>query len=188
MKKILIIAVLLFSSIAYGQEHFKFKGIEIDGTEIAMVKKLETKGYEAVSAGAGHFVLYGNFANYECSIVVFTTKKTNTPYCVIVSTKKKESWSSLKVDYKNLVEIYSQKYGKPGVSSKEFEYPFKEGDEDEEIAVRAGKCVYFTMWRTVKGTISITTSKNMNIDIVYTDTKNEKKMQEEQKQSALDDI
>lgn len=115
MKRLfLFFAVLCMSHFMMGQEHMKFKGVEIDGTLSEMVTKLKTKGFTYLGAEDGIAILQGDFAGYrDCQIVVLSMKETGKVNAIGVAFPEREDWSSLEGDYDRLKSMLTEKYGEP---------------------------------------------------------------------------
>ncbi len=190
MKKIIIsLLFMVVATIMMAQEHLEFKGIPMDGPVSNFVSKLKTKGYTQVYNSGFGYALEGSFTGKPVTIYVLGTEKTGIVWKVVVNFEKATSWYTIKSQYKQYVEIFTQKYGSPSDHFEFFSRPYYEGDGYEMQALRNDKCNYCSYFETTKGTISVGMSSNSEcLSIRYEDGLNVKIRDTEKNSSILDDI
>lgn len=189
MKRSILLLLFLITTITtFSQEHIKFMGIPIDGSIISFVEKLKTKGLVVKNKENGVYVLSGKFASYDnAEIFVFSTPKTNIVFKVVVYLPEKKTWSSIKSQYSDMVDLYSQKYA----LTAHFEYfmsPYYEGDSYEEQAVKLEKAIWSSFFKCDGGAIAVEISKYMQLKIAYEDEINQNNASSEIESQVLDDI
>lgn len=189
MKKILFI--LAFICLAAGisaQEHLKFMGLPISGRSSVFVEKLKTKGFKFVDKEDDMYVLSGKFANTSnVEVYVLSTPKTKNVFKVVVFFPKKTIWSSIKSQYKDLQELFGQKYTMVD-HCEHFRDPYYEGDTFEEQAVKLGKTLYYSTYCCEEGNLLVEISKFMQVKVVYEDNINRELYTTEKESSVLEDI
>ena len=161
MKKILIIAVFIFSFMFVMAQtpnnHLTFKGIPITGTLENFAQKLEAKGFEKIYSDKEAVVLKGEFAGYsECEIYVVKIPNRNIVHKVAVSFPEKKSWARLEEEYNKFKGMLTNKYGDPTLHSEKF----KEGastfsDAAKMSTLKEGNCNYWAEWGTDNGIIKV---------------------------------
>lgn len=166
------------------KEHFKFKGIEINGTLDEFASRLENVGF---SPTGDESVFKGQFAGDDCNIYIMTTKG-GLVYSVCAVRSKKSTWASLKLDYKTLKEGYINKYGTPLVDVHRFSSPYYEGDGYEITAVRTKKVIYMSSWHLDNGSISEIILDDCSVALYYTDNINDAINESEKKKQFSDDL
>lgn len=115
MKLSTIIALLIIVVTNSYAQHFKFMGIELDGSIEKFEKKLEEKGFSPSENNAEdrnkHETFYeGMYAGHEVSLMVVTTAKTNIvcSATVFLNVKTEEKAESITTFIKNTIkEKYS---------------------------------------------------------------------------------
>ena len=194
MKKFLFILLsCIFALNAGAQEnlHLDFKGVPIDGNVRSFVEKMKNKGFgNEIILDNGITVLEGTFVGKSATVFVVSTPETNTVWKVAAIIFKDDdlSWSSLKSYYKDFVELYEKKYGKPSSHFEFFTDPYYEGDGYELQALRRDKCTYQTFFETEVGLVSIEITKKGSICFSYEDEINVEKKRKEADRRNLDDI
>lgn len=186
MKKIvvLIITVLSLSLAAFAQdEHFKFKGVEINGTVESFSSELENVGFSLIAEGA----LEGTFAGDDCTIYILSTKK-GLVYGVCAVRSKKNSWVTLKRDFLTIKEGYIKKYGEPSSDVHRFSNPYYEGDGYEMTAVRTNNVMYACSWNFDNGKITEMIFKEGSVILYYTDKINDSIREAQEQQQFEDDL
>lgn len=164
MKRILSIIILAMTSfICMAQEHMTFKGIPIDGDLNSFVDKLEELGF-SLDREFDDTVLTGEFAGKsDCKIIICSTKLTNTVCQVGVAFPDQTSWIALKIEYDELLRLFTQKYGKPYQSQRYFDKPFYDGCGNEVRAVDNLKCHWSDLFSTDQGRITLTLSPGSRV-------------------------
>ena len=159
----------------------------INGAMNEFVIQMKSKGFVHEYTGKDGIMMKGVFVGKDCSIVIVCTPKTKTVWKVAVNFEREyTSWSSLKIDYLEIVNSYIGKYGSPTKKFDFFSDPYNEGDGYELQAVKMDKCYYRTFWELERGYIVISIDKNAKISIGYEDKLNTEKLDKE-KQSQIDD-
>lgn len=190
MKKLLLILFVLFSIgvNAQTESHLEFKGIPITGSVDNVMNKLKTQGYVLVDSNDEIAIVKGQFANEECEIIIAATPKSKQVYMVLVCFEEKESWWTLKSDYKKLKEQITAKYNVKPKSTERFIDPYYEGDGYELQALRKDKCRYHCEFKLTNGKIDILLSDEASVYLYYTDAIGEKLNEQEENQSSYDDL
>lgn len=111
MKKLLIIALLAFTTTINAQGHLKFKGVEINGTFKTFVANLEKRGCQSGENIFGTFLIKADFAGLEMMVYPQTTSQSQTVYAVVAGTSKIEEAVSVRAQYNELKSLLTQKYG-----------------------------------------------------------------------------
>lgn len=171
------------------QEHMLFMKNPINGTMNEFVTQMKSKGFVHDYTGNDGMIMKGVFAGKDCSIVIVCTPKTKTVWKVaVIFEREYTSWSSLKIDYLEIVNSYIGKYGNPTKKFDFFSNPYEEGDGYELQAVKMDKCYYRTFWELERGNIVISIDKNAKISIGYEDKLNSEKLDKERQSQIDDDI
>ena len=83
------------------------------------------------------------------------------------------------------------KYGEPLKEKREYEYPYKEGDEYSLLALESGKLNNFNVWGSVGDnknlSILLAITKEKNISLLYMNVKNRDIAEKEQSLIDNDD-
>lgn len=168
MKQFLFaIALLIVTTFASAQE---WNGIKISGSLASFVAQAKEKGLSLTSTQTNSAVLEGLVGARSVEVYVFTTPKTKQVYKVTIYLPKQSSWYSLKSDYRDYLELLTNKYGKPTSTYTFFSKPYEEGDGYEMTAVGAEKCSYSAFWMDGKvphTNIGINISKYSQVSITY---------------------
>lgn len=157
MKKLfLFFVVLCMSHFMMGQEHMKFKGVEIDGSLSEMVTKLKAKGFTYLDAEDGIAMLHGDFAGYsDCQIVVLSMKETGQVNAVAVVFPAVEEWSSLERNYNRLKDMLTEKYGEPKYVIEEFQNDYVSDNSSKWHELKMDRCTWASAFETDKGDIEL---------------------------------
>lgn len=171
MKNLLIAIALFITSTLSAQE---FNGVRIDGDLNTFISNLKAKNYTFRKYVEGGAILDGKIGYDNVEVFVFTTPKSKKVFRVSVYFEKKSTWTSLKSNYFNLLDILKNKYGEPDAERTDFENPYYEGDGYEMSAVKLKKVVYGALWKD-KSNLSMTIiiSEFNQVNITYDNTKNE---------------
>lgn len=161
MKRLFLFFVVLFvSHFMMGQEHMKFKGVEIDGSLSEMVTKLKTKGFTYLGAEDGIAILQGDFAGYrDCQIVVLSMKETGKVNAVAVAFPDREEWSSLKGDYDRLKSMLTEKYGEPSQVIEKFNKDYVPDNWFRFHYIISDGATWMSAFETLNGTIELYMNK-----------------------------
>lgn len=183
-----LLAVFFFFCISgFSQDHFKFKGIPIDGNINDFSKELIKQGFTIKESKGNSIILKGEFVGKQCDIYVVGTKKTFLTWKVYITFDKENSWSSLKSKYNELKDQFTAKYGN-GESYEFFSKPYFEGDGYETTALSVDKCTWSTFWKTDIGNIDISIETSQYIGISYQDIQNTVVMKQEKQEIIINDI
>lgn len=168
-------------------DNFTFKDIPITGSLENMITRLKRQGYSLESQTNSTALLSGIFANEDCGICVYTTKKTKTVYSILVVFEEETSWYSLKSAYKKFKNQLTQKYKIAPDVTEEFVDPYYEGDGYEMQALRNRKCFYWSHFNFDNGTIKLVILDD-RIALQYLDKKGNQINEKEENQSTMDDL
>ena len=192
MKKLVLILFLLFSIGVNAQQesHLEFKGIPITGTLDNMINKLKAQGYELVDVfdEEDAAILEGKFANENCELYVWSTPKTKIVYKILVKFDSKDSWWTLKSNYKKLKEQLGTKYNVRPDATEGFLDPYYEGDGYELQAIRLGKSLHISEFELGEGKIELLIADSPNVRLYYTDAIGGNLNEQEENQSSYDDL
>lgn len=154
MRKLLLIVLLVYPILAYGQNHLAFMGHPITGNMKSFVKELEADGFD-VETGKRWFhkmktkYLHGDFWNfYDCDVVVRKPKKWDNVTSVYIHPH--DNFLLLN----QLIDVLDSKYGR-----------HEESYSDVDI-----NALTYT-WSMPEGTIQIfgTVVYGQGFDILYRD-------------------
>ncbi len=189
MKKLLLLTVAILSiCFAQAQEHMSFKGVSMGCNISTFVSKLKSLGYVEKAREGDLVVLSGDFAGKDdCEIYVMSTSASKQVWKVGVFFPKQVSWDSLKGEYKNFKESYTEKYGEPK-SYEFFKDPYYEGDGYELQALRLEKCRYVSFFDTPVGGIILEIGSTESVLVQYEDAINVSIKNEEAQNIISNDI
>ncbi len=161
MKRLfLFFAVLCMSHFMMGQEHMKFKGVEIDGSLSEMVTKLKAKGFTYLGAEDGIAMLQGDFAGYrDCQIVVLSMKETGKVNAIGVAFLERKEWSSLEGDYNTLKNMLTEKYGEPSQVIERFNKDYVPDNWWRFHYITSDEATWMSEFETSNGTIELYMNK-----------------------------
>lgn len=187
-----ILTMLLVTTLAWlkAQEHMMFMKTSIDGTISEFATKMRAKGFVQKEVDKNLIIMEGEFMGKDCEIGIYGTSRTKTVWKVlVVFIKDYTSWYSIKRDYTDIVDIYTEKYGIPSDTYHFFSSPYYEGDGYEIQALKRDKCTYRNFWMNLEyGNIEVSMTKNANIKIGYEDRLNGDKRDTEERSQINDDI
>jgi len=149
-----------------GQE---FLGIKVDGKKDAVIQSFKSKGFKIKSdsdINKDVVTLEGMAGTNNIDIAIVCTPKTKTVWKFSVRLPEKTTWTSLKNDFEQYLEILINKYGEPQKKYNFFSSPYKEGDGYEMTALSAEKCFFSAYWTDNLG-VSIKISKFKQVNISY---------------------
>ena len=195
MKKLIfILAIVIFSSPLFAQDHLKIKGVPIDGDITNVVTQLKAKGLKdhPLSYALDNPTLIGTFAEIDnCIFAIHTLKDGKSACAVKVITPDEEKWSSVKETYYSLKNQYTSKYGE-GDSVEEFKQPYYDGRGFEFRAFNNDQAEFVSRFEVPDGVIviSIASSDGVkgNVSILYYDRINFNRFMQERQQAISDDI
>jgi hypothetical protein len=113
----------------------------------------------------------GFVGDRNLEVYIKCTPITKTVWGFNVYLPKQTSWSSLKREYEEYLDVLSKKYGEPETKYNFFSSPYKEGDGDEMTAVAVDKCTYSAFWTKNSG-LWISISKFKQVVISYENKSN----------------
>jgi hypothetical protein len=149
--------------------HMTFKGVPICGHIDTVRQKLESMGYTFNGYLDNAVLLNGEFAGKSgCEIYILGSVGTQQAWKIIVYFPEHKSWHSLKDEYFQYKEIFTNKYGKPE-SFEYFEHPYEDGDGYELTALYNEKCSFQSFFKTENGYITIAMKTSNCIAIDYED-------------------
>lgn len=192
MNKRLLISALLWAvtMCVFAQDHLKFKGVPIDGTREEFVKKMKAAGFSEIGTEDAVTLLNGEFAGYkECYVGVYTLQKKNLVSKIGVMFQTSNTWSYLHGTYSNLVDMLTEKYGKPTKQVERFNsYANPTNDGDRMIQVELDNCEYYTTYELKNGSIQVSIEHksygNNFVFLIYEDSING----EDTRKAAMDDL
>lgn len=188
MKKLFFLLALWIPIVSFAQNHLEFRGVPIDGHINTFVSKMNKIGYSEVYRNESGAIMKGKFTNQDAELIIVATAKSKTVWKVAAHLDEDASWSKLKSDYFEYVNLYISKYGQPSNHFEFFSSPYYEGDGFELQALKNDKCHYATYFTTDNGTLSVSISSSGNLSLSYEDNINANLMTKEKQSSALDDI
>ncbi len=152
-------------------------GITIDGSQEMIKSKLIAKDFKLIKGNQSGYFYKGKLNNDNISIMVVATPKSQQVYTFLIRYEDIiDSWNSLELDFNKRNEILVNKYGEPLKKKREYQYPFKEGDEFTLLALESGNLDYFNVWGSVGEnknlSILLSISKEKNITLMYMNVKN----------------
>lgn len=182
MKKLIFIIAILYTSILNAQS---FMGISIDGSQEMIKSKLIAKDFKLIRGNQSGYFYKGKLNNENISITVLATPKSQQVYTFLIMYEDIiDSWNSLQLDFNKRNEILVNKYGEPLKEVRDYEYPFKEGDEFSLLALESGKINYVNVWGSVGEnknlSILLSITKEKNITLLYMNVKNRSIAKKEQ--------
>lgn len=172
MKKIFLI--LTFYSIFYNVCGQEFLGIKVDGKKDAVIQAFKSKGFKIKPDSditKDVVTLEGMAGSNYIDIAIVCTPKSKTVWKFSVRLPEKTSWSSLKSEYEQYLDILINKYGEPQKKYNFFSSPYKEGDGYEMTALSVEKCFFSAYWTDNTG-VSIKISKFKQVNISYENATN----------------
>ncbi len=182
---VMVLSFALVTIVSFGQE---FIGIKVDGKLNDVVEKFKQKGLKVTSTSNPQVVgMKGVVANREIELNIVCTPKTKVVWKFAVYLPEQTSWTTLKGDYEEFLEILIKKYGEPESKYNFFSSPYKEGDGYEMTGVAAEKCTYSAFWPDDVG-LFIQISKWKQVKINYENRTNSalsKKEEDEIKVNAF---
>jgi hypothetical protein len=181
MKK--TIFAIVFALIATLTTAQSFNGVPISGDLPTAISRFKAKGYifrQQIDQGA---IMQGEVAGQDIELYILITPKTKQVYKYSIYFSEKTKWSALRNAYDEFVTLFREKYGIPYGEVKRFDYPYKEGDGFELLALGADKVDYASYWLGVqKMNIVVKISSYKQICIQY---ENEILMEQKEKEEQL---
>lgn len=172
---------------AQEQEHMKFMGTPITGTELQFETKMKAKGFVRKTRISENVIeMTGKFAG--SNVEIYIVSANNLVWKVLVDYPEQYSFSSLTSAYDDMVEQFKIKYGTPSDHFEFFSKPYYNGDGYELQALKLEKCTYATYWNTEFGIISVSLTKFANLRIIYEDAKGVEKKNENKEKQIQNDI
>lgn len=171
MKKVSLVAIAILSILSsYSQT---FDGVPISGKLIDCVNKFKAKGYILTTNNETGVIMKGKIAAQEIELYLYKTPKTLLVTKAVIFLPKKTTWTQLKNNYTDYLQLLVGKYGDYDKSASTFLDPYTEGDGYEMSAVSLEKCLYIAFWENRNNTnIMIEISKYSQVKIVYENVAN----------------
>ncbi len=166
------------------QDVLEFKGIPIQGRLDTFVSQLEKKGYEKYYENDYAVILNGDFTSKSVKVFVLSSRNTHTVWKVVVKFPEVNSWTSLKSQYRDMVDLYKQKYS-VDQSYEFFSSPYYEGDGYELSAFKHDKGNYITFFK--EGVI-VEINDDAALQVSYENKENAKIANSEKESNNLEDI
>ena len=165
MKKFIMILLLTtLTIISFSQE---FIGIKVDGKINDVVEKFKAKGLKVSKSSSPNVIsMEGIVGNRKLELNIVSTPTTKIVWKFAVYLPEQLSWTSLKSEYEEYLDVLTRKYGVPEKTYNFFSSPYKEGDGFEMTAVEVDKCVYSAFWPDNLG-LFIEISKWKQVKITY---------------------
>ncbi len=156
--------------------HLKFKGIPIDGSTEDFASKLKKDGFKPVETYNGNIYFDGNFAGYNCRVLL-----ESTPSGIVCAVKalmeNHDEWQPIEYDYMTLKAALIKKYGEPTKCIEKFEGSKPNRNSSKYISLITGECNYVTTFETMNGTITLSIIEEHSggcPTLVYQDKENSK--------------
>lgn len=185
---IIILCFFLLATTGHAQDHTVFKGISLNNTLKSFIEKLESKGFSLDEIKNEVAVLKGDFAGVKgCTIVVYSSIKSNIVWKVAVCLPEHEWWDPLKREYYTFKKLYTEKYGEPE-SYEFFTSPYSEGDGNEMKALWFNKCMYMSIYETNTGSVYLDLTWRGYLSIGYEDSINLNIKKKEEEMVIIEDI
>lgn len=172
MKHFILSALMLLVSctiMAQEQEHLKFMGVPITGTEKAFIAEMKAKGFtrkHRVSADV--YIMSGRFAGQDADIWILSDNKIVGR--IIVDFPQEFSFPTLESTYNDMIAQFKIKYGEPDTRIEKFNDPYYDTSNELRIqALRCGECNYSTYWHQKNGGICVRLGTSPNLQIWYYD-------------------
>ena len=168
--------------------HLKFKGIPIDGEYQTFAKQLVQKGFKQIESSPDGIILTGNFmATPEVMVVVYPDPTSKAVSAVTAFVEAGDNWSAIEGKYYDVVDIYTEKYGKPAEHVEAFTTAVHNNDILQKNALQSGQCNYKSLWEAEGGHIVISLlyfQYKYYVVCAYVDEQNGKALH----QTIIDDI
>lgn len=187
MKRIytLLLASMIAVCTLSAQEstHFSFKQIPIDGPTTAFGQQLVAQGFQKV----GNNAYRGSFLRNDC-LVALVSDEDNMIWRVAAIFPATDMWNTLESSFNGYIDLYSEKYGKPSATEREF-LGYAPDNYFKMRCLENGECNYFALWNLPQGSIEIRIVKGNDdkegaVRIVYTDNANKESV----RKADLEDI
>lgn len=160
-----LVMLMLTASLTVNAQYVN--GVQITGHVSSIVEKFKAKGWKYLETVDGVVRMRGTFAGYyDCNVFIYSTNAKQVAR-VGIFLPEQHSWNSLYDRYNSLVNIYSNKFGRPDESKLTFEYPYELGDGFEEMAVKNEKTDISSTWvQRDNGSYRIFICEYMEISII----------------------
>lgn len=166
MKK-LILSVILALTIGASFSQ-TFNGVAISGDSKSAVDSFKKRGFKYVDTSDNVVIMKGEITGKKFELYIFTTPKTKQVYKVEGYFDESDSWYALESDYNSIVNILTDKYGKPDNKFSSFYKPYYKGDGYELQGLGLGKVSYSTYWFGRDNmNISVSISKFKMVNLGY---------------------
>lgn len=153
----------------------EFMGIEVDGSRESIISQFKSKGFIVArdKADENSIKFTGRVNGVQMEVFAAFTRVSKKCWGFMIYLPEQTNWYDIKSQYKEYLQVLTDKYGKPNTTYDFFSSPYYEGDGYEMSALALGKCTYAAFWDKY----SIQISKFKQVKIQYENPVN----------SALDD-
>jgi hypothetical protein len=166
----ILLSIFTFLAGCSWNDHLKFQGIPIDGDLKKFAGILKERGYTEVQADtADQLKFKGRFLEKDCTVCLYTTKKSHTPYMVKVDLAEEPhdsvqySYERLKTHCASILGPGASKYQQFNNSSR-----FLFNEPKREIHAQNGD---YTRYISRRGSVYLEV-KSDYLSIKYLDRKN----------------
>ncbi len=187
MKKSFCLFVFLSIGISGFSEEVSFLGVKLGSSfeeAVGMLKQRSSLTFEGIKGDTAWF--NGDFAGFsKCDVSIVSYGELLTRGYVFVPAED----GFIQTVYNNAVQLYTQKYGVPTESTREFLYPYRSGAPNEDMAIKNNKAVILSVWDLDGALIKITIfPKAYSVVMVYEHKALVEKQKAKNQEEHLNDI
>jgi len=172
MKKILLIALLLFPCFGFSQTTKPiegFLGIKFGSSKADIVAAMKAKGAIFATNSTDDVLYFNNVSLGSRTTTAFGVRMLNNQAYEAVFMFKAEEGPKTIEYYNSLVNDISEIYGQ-GKSVRKFRTTFSDGDGYELTAIQTGNADYYTLWTSDnKNRISVEINSKLDVSVFYDD-------------------
>jgi len=162
----------------------QFNGVSVSGSFTSVIEKFKAKGFKIKVLEEYGAIMTGQLQYRPVELFIMATPKSKMVFKFAVYLKKQNTWDGLLDEYREYVQIMTNKLGEPDGDQEEFEFPYELGDGYEMTAVDVEKCKYSTVWFNKSNiNIMVQISEYRQVKIVY-----ENALMLERKNLEMDEI
>ncbi|MGN0222658.1 MAG: hypothetical protein ACI4AM_01390 [Muribaculaceae bacterium] len=149
----------------------RIMGIDLVGSITKLAKRFEEeRGFvinEDMSVEGMFVALKGRFTGLDnCELYLATTSDSQEITLAMIYLPEQSSWNAIKKQYLTYKQNYDQKYSLVNATTG-FTGSYSEGDGNEVEAVRNEACNYTATYAVPGGSIQLSISKYMQVEIIY---------------------
>lgn len=144
MKNLLFTIILM--SIGFTSNSQSFNGVAISGDIKVAVDSFKKKGFKYVDTSENVVIMKGEITGKKFELYIISTPKTKQVFKVSGYFEESDNWYALEADYNSIVNILTEKYGKPDNKYASFYKPYYKGDGYELQGLGLGKVSYSAYW------------------------------------------